>query len=153
MPPTAAGYALGAWAGAVAWIDFRHRRVPNVLLLLMLVPALLALGINRSGLLGVDILPSIAGMLVAGIPLLPGYALGQMGAGDVKFAGSLGLLLGPGAALEMLLIAAALLGAVSAAVWWSARGAVRNLRLPAAPVFGAAFGMQLVFGRLLPLPF
>lgn len=153
MPHIAASYALGVWAGAVAWSDFRHRRVPNLLLILQLVPALLALAVNGRGLLGVALLPSLLGLLVAGLPLLPGYALGHMGAGDVKFAACIGLLLGPGGALEMLLIAALLIGVVSAGVLWMQGAAGRQRRLPAAPAFAAGFGMQLVFGRCLPLPF
>ena len=152
MPQNAAGYALGVWAGAVAWSDLRQRRVPNVLLILMLVPAVLAVAINGQGLLGKGVLASMAGMLVAGLPLLPGYASGQMGAGDVKFAACLGWLLGPAGAVELLLVSALLIGLASAALLQWRGAAVRKARLPVAPMFSLAFWVQLFYGRVLPLP-
>lgn len=150
MPQTAAGYALGVWAGAVAWSDLRRRRIPNVLLVLMLVPAVLALVVDGQGLLGRSALSSCAGLLIAGLPLLPGYAGGQMGAGDVKFSACLGFVLGAAGALEMLLISALLIGAASFAALQL--GSDRARRLPAAPMFAAAFLLQVLYGRLLPMP-
>lgn len=153
MPQTAISCVLGAWAGAVAWSDFRSHRIPNALLLLLLVPAVLAVVVNGNGLLNMSALSSISGLLIAGLPLLPGYAMGQMGAGDVKFAACLGGLLGAGGALEMLLSTAVLLGLVSAAVLWYSGKSARQRRLPVAPLFATAFGAQLLLGRWLPLPF
>lgn len=151
MQPVVGG-ALSLWLAAVLWSDLRRRRIPNTLLLLLLVPALLAVMINSRGLLGVGPWASLAGLMVAAL-LLPGYAAGQMGAGDVKLAAVLGLLLGPAAGLEMLLISALLIG-LAAALMLARHGAsARKQRLPVAPAFVAAFGVQLFYGRLLPLPF
>ena len=152
MPQPAVGYALGAWAVAVAWSDLRHRRVPNVLLVLMLVPATLAVIVNGQGLLDKGVLASLIGMLVAGLPLLPGYASGQMGAGDIKFSACIGGLLGPTGAFEMLLMSALMIGLVSLVLLKFRGSASRSMRLPVAPMFSAAFAVQLFYGRILPLP-
>lgn len=139
-------YVLVFWAGAVAWFDVRQHRVPNLLLVLLLVPAILSLVLDRKGLLGVSVWPSVLGFLLGGAILLPGYGIAKMGAGDVKFAAVLGLLLGWRPLLNMLLLAALLLGAVSALVFWldreqQGRG---QRRIPAAPVLAAAFGAVLL---------
>ena len=149
LPHLAASLPLAAWAAAVAVLDIRQRRIPNLLLVLLLVPAVLAVAINGRGLLGVDAMASATGLLVGGLPLLPGYAQGQMGAGDVKFSACLGWLLGPGATLEMLLWSAVMLGLVSGAMLAYAGSAVRQRRIPAAPMLAGAFGVQLACGRLL----
>jgi leader peptidase (prepilin peptidase)/N-methyltransferase len=88
------GFALGlvALAGiAAGWIDAYERRLPDVLVLPM-YPAvgalLLATGDSTSMLRAV--LCAAAGMALYGI----GCAAGQVGFGDVKLAGLLGLALG-----------------------------------------------------------
>lgn len=153
MPLPVIGAAIGIWLAAVLWSDLRHRRIPNTLLLLLLIPALLAVMVNARGLLGVALWPSLAGLLVGGLPLLPGYAMGQMGAGDVKLAAVLGLLLGAAGALEMLLLSAVLIGGCAALLLFQRGATVRQQRLPVAPAFITAFASQMVFGRWLPMPF
>ena len=155
MPLAAVTCALGAWAAAVAGCDLLRRRVPNALIALLLAPALLALAVSGRGLLEISPLQSFVGLFAAGLPMLPGYALGQLGAGDVKFAASLGFLVGGPAAVELLLIGSLLLGLASAAVWLLRRTALVSVpqRIPATPAFAAAFGVQLAFGRLLNLGF
>ncbi|MGH8460212.1 MAG: prepilin peptidase [Stenotrophobium sp.] len=142
---------LGIWACVIAGYDWRQHRIPNVGLLLVLVPALLALAINSKGLLGVAVWPSVEGLLLAGI-LLPGYVLGRMGAGDVKFAGCLGLLLGPWATVKMLLVFAIALGLVSLVMLLHTRWSddSRTRRIAAAPALVLGFMMQLFFPQWLP---
>lgn len=144
-------WVLGGWACIIAGYDWRQRRIPNVGLVLVLVPALLTLVVNGKGLLGVELWPSLAGMLVAGV-LLPGYALGHMGAGDVKFAGCLGLLLGPWATVKMLLVFAIALGLVSLVQLLNARWSAesRSKRIAAAPALVLGFVVQLCFPQWLP---
>jgi prepilin peptidase CpaA len=139
-----ADWALAAWAATAAGLDLRWRRVPNALLLALLIPAVLVLGWTGRGLLEASSLQSLAGALAA-VLLLPGYALGRLGAGDVKLVACLGFVLGGWAALEMLLVGAALLGLASA-VALMRQG---SRRLPAAPAFALAFALQLVFGPQL----
>ena len=143
-------YALSVWAGWMAWHDWRKHRIPNVGLVLVLVPALLCLAINRQGLLHAAIIDSFLGFLAAGGILLPGYALGYMGAGDVKLAALMGLLLGALPALKMLLIFALVLGAMSVVVIWRYRqqSQSRKRRIPAAPALLLGFSSQLFFNEV-----
>lgn len=122
--------------------DARSRRIPNGLLLLALIPAALALLVNGQGLLGAGVAASIIGLSLSGL-LLPGYALGLMGAGDVKFSASIGLMLGGWAALDALLLAALLLGALALG-WRLLRP--QQTRMPAAAAFAAAFIIHLAWG-------
>ena len=144
-------FALGIWACAIAGYDWYQHRIPNAGLLLLLIPASLVLVMNGKGLLGVAVWPSVAGLLMAGI-LLPGYVLGRMGAGDVKFAGCLGLLLGPWATVKMLLVFAITLGLVSALMLLHTRGSAesRRHRIAAAPALVLGFLAQLCFPQWLP---
>jgi prepilin peptidase CpaA len=138
-------YALSVWAGWVAWVDWRQQRVPNVALVLVLVPALLCLLWNRHGLLQLSIADSLFGLLVAGGVLLPGYAMGRMGAGDVKFSALLGLVLGSTAALKMLLVFGVVLGLLSALALWRFHRQPQSLkrRIAAAPALAVGFMSQL----------
>lgn len=142
---------LVTWAAAIALKDWQSHRIPNVALVLLLVPAVLALVVNGVGLLMLPPVPSLLGFLLGGGILLPGYVLGKMGAGDVKFAACIGLLLGPQSTCKMLLMFAIALGVLSAAVWAYQRrvpdGGKR--RIAAAPAMAAAFIVQLLWN---PLP-
>lgn len=138
------GFLLTWTLVIVAW-DGRYRRIPNVLLLLVLIPSTLALLVNGQGLLGAGAVASFTGMALSAL-LLPGYALGQMGAGDVKFSACLGFLLGGWAALEALLLAALLLGAL--ALGWRLL-APQQARLPAAAALAGGFMIHLVTGPVL----
>lgn len=136
-------YALGAWAGWIAWYDWRRQRIPNAGLILVLVPALLSLAINRQGLLQTPIFESLIGLMAAAGLLFPGYLMGYMGAGDVKFAGLLGLLVGGVPALKMMLIFGLLLGVMSLSALWWYRGQPQTLkrRIAAAPALAAGFAV------------
>jgi prepilin peptidase CpaA len=141
---------LAIWAAAIAWKDWRSHRVPNAALVLVLVPAVLALLMNGKGLLGVGVLPSLLGFLVGGGILLPGYAMGKMGAGDIKFAACMGLLLGPQMTVKALLIFAIVLGALSGAIWIYHQHVpgVGQRRIAAAPALAAGFIVQLFANTL-----
>lgn len=143
-------YALTAWAAVIAWMDWRQHRVPNALLILLLVPALLALILNHQGLLGAGLWTSLAGFVAGGLILLPGYAMGKMGAGDVKFAACLGLLLGWPSVLKMLLLFGLVLGATSALVLWLHRQSPEpgKYRIAAAPALAAGFASLLILKHL-----
>jgi prepilin peptidase CpaA len=136
---------LVAWALAIVVWDGRCRRIPNMLLLLVLIPATLAVLVNGQGLLGAGAGASFTGMALSAL-LLPGYALGQMGAGDVKFSACLGFLLGGWAALEALLLAALLLGALALGWRWLAP---QQASLPAAGALAGGFMIHLVSGPVL----
>ncbi|HUP91896.1 MAG TPA: prepilin peptidase [Solimonas sp.] len=143
----AVSLVLGGWAGAIAWSDWASRRIPNAALVLLLVPAALALAINGQGLLGQGVWSSLGGMALAFGALLPGYVSGRLGAGDVKFAACLGLLLGLACTVEMLLAIAIAQGVLSAVMLW--RGADRKTRLAAVPLMAGAFVLELAGGPWL----
>ncbi len=80
-------------AGIACVSDLRTRRIPNVLTFGAAAAALLFHLATR----GVDGgAASISGWVVGVALLLAPYALGSMGAGDVKLLGALGAWLGPG---------------------------------------------------------
>jgi len=123
---------LVVWALAVAVYDVRQRRVPNVLLILLGVPALLAVAVNRHGLLGAGIWESLGGLVLGAAPLLAGYLIRQVGAGDVKLSALQGFILGWAGVGKALLISGVVLGLMSlAALRWK-RKDKPQFKLPAA---------------------
>lgn len=71
-------------------IDLREQRVPNAIPAALLLAGIVLGAAN--GLAGTG--QALAGALLAGGVLLPLYALGGMGAGDVKLMGGAGAMLG-----------------------------------------------------------
>ncbi len=124
---------LTALLGAACATDLRARRIPNPL-----VVAVLALGVARAALVaytgaaadgplaggpGAALLGAVVG-LAAWLPL---YALGVLGAGDVKLFAAVGAWIGPRGVLPASTYAA-VAGGVLGAVWFT-RAAVAS-RLP-----------------------
>lgn len=105
---------LVAWSVAVALCDYRSRRIPNSLVVAGLVAAL-AVALWQRGPFNVTIAQSALGAAVGFIALVPLFALGVMGAADVKVFAVLGAWCGMHALLG-LWVAASLLGGVHA-VW------------------------------------
>jgi prepilin peptidase CpaA len=103
-------------AGAACFTDLRWRRIPNFLVLsgLFLGAVLnLALGGWRG------LAASLEGAGLGLALFLPFFALGGMGAGDVKLLAALGSLLGPASLLGVALVGALVGGAMAlaAALW------------------------------------
>lgn len=139
---------LSAWAAIISWYDWKQRRVPNLALVLVLVPAVLALILQPQGLLGAARWSSLAGMALGFALTLPGYVLKRFGAGDVKFAAVLGLLLGAARGLEMVLWSSILMGLVAAGLYYLS-AAHRSHKFPAAPMLAAGFIAEMLWGPLL----
>jgi prepilin peptidase CpaA len=99
--------------GAAAWCDLQYRRIPNALTLPSVVLALCLHGFTNGG---SGLLLSAGGMLVAAALVLPGYALGFTGAGDVKLLAAVGALLGLPGALYAALLSLVLGGVLSVAL-------------------------------------
>jgi prepilin peptidase CpaA len=136
---------LSLWALVIAGTDFRQLRVPNSLLLLVLVPAALMQLIQGAGLLGVGNADALSGFGIGLLLGLPGYALRQFGAGDVKYMAVLGLLCGPRGILAITLVAAILLGLMSVSVAVIARLQRRQPgRMPAAIALSSGFLLLLI---------
>lgn len=112
--------ALGL-AAVGGYTDVRSRRIPNWLTVGAFVLALVvrALGVEAVG----------AGLAGAGIAFAVGlvlYAVGMLGAGDVKYLAAYGAILGVGR-IWPALIYVALAGGALALVWTMAIGQTRNV--------------------------
>jgi prepilin peptidase CpaA len=141
---------LAIWALAAAAFDWRQRRVPNLLLLVVAVPAVLAFAVLRHGLLGSGIGSSLAGLFIGTLPWLPGYALGMVGAGDVKLSGLQGFLLGAAGSAMAFLVGAVTLGFIALFTRLLRPQSVQPSRLPAAVAIAVGF-LWVVIGNF-PLP-
>jgi prepilin peptidase CpaA len=121
--PLSVGFSLLAVLIISSVTDLAWHRIPNILLLSALV---LALILQASG-DGLDGMRSAAAGLLVGLAfLMPLYAMGGMGAGDVKLLGVVGAFLGPWGALVAgvaALIAGAILG-VAYIAWRSIQPAL-----------------------------
>ena len=103
-------------AGAACVTDLLWRRVPNSLVITGLG---LGIGLNAWGQGWHGCIMSLAGALLGLGLFLPFFALGGMGAGDVKLLAALGSLLGPGDLVKTALAGAVAGGlmALAAAAW------------------------------------
>ena len=146
LTPSAAAGVLVVWACAVAWMDIRHRRIPNALSLGGWVVGAAHLVILGHSPLGA---PASSSWLAAGLALLvtlPGYMLRQLGAGDVKFLVALGLLSSWPLTLNSFAIGA-LLGAAVGLV-----GQNRTMLVSMLPASWQAPGSRLARWGALPPP-
>jgi len=103
--------------------DLRTRRIPNRLVATLAVLGL-AFSVTQGPFLG-GALHGFEGLFVGLACWLPFYALGWLGAGDVKLFAAAGAWLGPMGALEGALIGA-FAGAVLAVLWMLRSQGVRN---------------------------
>jgi len=103
------------WLLFIAAYDFRQRRVPNWLVLAGAFMALAALALGM-GPIGHDWTAALLGAGLGFGFLLLFYVLGVMGAGDVKFAGALGLWVGLSALLPAWIIGS-ILASLHAVLW------------------------------------
>lgn len=109
-------------------LDVTTHRIPNALLLPALIIALIVAAMTTGA---TGLLLSIAGFLVGMAVLLPLYALGAMGAGDVKLLGVAGAFLAPYGAL-VAGVATLILGGVYGILWviWRAsRPGSRDIKI------------------------
>ena len=108
--------AQAFWLALVIAYDFRQRRVPNGLVLAGVALAIGALisGTHPAGLSWPDALLACA--LAFGVMLIF-YAFNLMGAGDVKFAGALGLWIGTEGLLPVWIVSS-LLACVHGLSWY-----------------------------------
>lgn len=112
--------AILVWA---AFGDFRHRRIPNRLVGILAVLGMLFSVVREPVLPG--ILSGGGGLLVGLACWLPFYALGWLGAGDVKLFAAAGAWLGPARAAEGAVIGA-LFGAILSLLWMMKSRGVRE---------------------------
>ena len=112
---------------AACAFDVRTRRIPNALTMVAAVAGLLYHAAS-SGLSGVQM--AAAGWLLGLLLLLPYFALGGMGGGDVKLVAALGAWLGPWETFWLAMyagIAGGVLGLIVALTHSYVRRAVANI--------------------------
>ena len=119
MSNAAAG-VLAAGLLAATVIDLRSRRIPNVLTAAM---AGLGIGLAATGTSGATVGASLAGLVLGLLLMLPGYALGATGAGDVKLMAAVGAIVGPALVLSAFICTSLAGGVLAIAV------AIRRRRL------------------------
>jgi len=112
------------------WIDFRTRRIPN---LLVAATLLVAFGVQLALHGGAGIGLAVGGAAV-GLLFFPLYLTNVLGAGDVKFMVALGALVGPATALLAIGLTLVTGGALALATmgWraWATFTAPENSRMP-----------------------
>jgi prepilin peptidase CpaA len=104
--------ALAAGVGAGAFIDLRTRRVPNAVTFPL---AAIGVAAAASGMSELTVSGALAGLGLGLLFMLPGYAFGATGAGDVKLLAAAGAWLGP-AAIGVAFLYTALVGGVLAVI-------------------------------------
>jgi prepilin peptidase CpaA len=108
-------------AGCVT--DIRSRRIPNALVLVILLSGIsYSFSVHPWSLAAID---SLAGCALGFAIWIGFWLLGMMGAGDVKFFAAAGAWIGPQATWQAALLAA-VLGGVLSLVSLARRGQVRN---------------------------
>lgn len=138
--------AMAAWALAMAVDDVRHRRVLNWALLPVLGFALAARISGGWPGCELSLVDGLLGALIGLVCWLPGYAIKKSGAGDVKLAIVMGLVLGGTRAFEANLIGFLVLG-VQALVFYALGR--RGTRMPAVPALAVGFIAELWGGPWL----
>ena len=126
--------AVATFAVLAIWFDLRARRVPNWLVLAGLVVAIVLMGLGPVAALAPGWRDALLGGAIGFAVYLPLYAMGWMGAGDVKFFGVAGLMSGWHGLLPVWVVGSLLAGlhgvlilvarstdAASPAAWWLMR--------------------------------
>jgi prepilin peptidase CpaA len=139
------------WGTAVAVSDLRYRRVSNALVLAGLITAMASAALNN-GPFNITLAHAALGALVGLFALMPFFALGVMGAADVKVFAVLGAWCGVHALLG-LWIAASLLAACHA-VWLlvTTRTQLAAIGRPGEPTFELVGRRATPYATCLTVP-
>lgn len=145
----AAQLALTVWAIGLAYEDWRRRRLPNVLLLAGLLLGVVHWIAYGTLFLGNSISQGVLAAVVGLLSLLPLYAAGWMGAGDVKFCAVIGWLAGLQILLMVFLIGSILAGSLVLVLQVPScrrfmSGSGLDARLKARIPFGACLAVALI---------
>ena len=108
-------YFITAWLIAIAVMDFRIRKVRNWMVIVGLLVGLAVL-LTDAQPFQLSVGTALLGLLAGFTTLLPLYALGWMGAGDVKFAAVVGLWVGCTPTLGLIWLGASVLAGLHSLV-------------------------------------
>ncbi|HJT27647.1 MAG TPA: A24 family peptidase [Pyrinomonadaceae bacterium] len=120
----------------IVYYDVRYRRIPNMLVLSLLIGGL-TINISFGGLNGA--LTSLEGLALAFLPMLLIHMFGAMGAGDVKLFGAVGSVIGV-SMVPMTFVVVVMLGAVLAIY----------TMLRSGTIFSTLHGVLRIFVGIMP---
>jgi len=123
-------------AAFIMYYDVRYRRIPNVLVLSLLIGGLI-INISFGGFAGALI--SIEGLGLAFIPMFLIHLFGAMGAGDVKLFGAVGAVIGV-SMVPLTFVIVVMLGAALAVYTMMRSGTV----------FSTLHGVLRIFVGIMP---
>src|SRR5215813_1745666 len=123
-------------AAFIMYYDVRYRRIPNVLVLGLLIGGL-AINISFGGFSGA--LTSLEGLGLAFLPMFLIHLFGAMGAGDVKLFGAVGAVIGV-ALVPLTFVIVVMLGAALAIY----------TMLRSGTVFSTLHGVLRIFVGIMP---
>jgi prepilin peptidase CpaA len=104
---------LAAGVTVATAIDLRTRRIPNALTATMTG---IGIALAATGVSGVPVAGAFLGFAIGLALMLPGYALGATGAGDVKLMAAVGAIVGPGLVVVAFLCTAIAGGVLAVAI-------------------------------------
>ena len=120
----------------IIYYDVRYRRIPNLLVLGLLIGGL-TINISFGGLNGA--LTSVEGLALAFLPMFLIHLFGAMGAGDVKLFGAVGSVIGV-SMVPMTFVVVVMLGAVLAIY----------TMLRSGTIFSTLHGVLRIFVGIMP---
>jgi prepilin peptidase CpaA len=131
LPSTSEAVVLAALCvglGSAAVVDAAHRKIPNTISLGMTAAGLALAG---SGVSSVSLISSVLGFSIGFLLMLPGHALGSMGAGDVKLFAAAGSIVGAEQIVPAFLMTAIAGGVLAVLTAWRRGRLLRTFRLTA----------------------
>lgn len=140
-----------AWAAWVAVCDCRSRRISNSIIVTGLVTAL-ACALLRQNPFGISIAQAALGAAVGLVALLPFFAIGVMGAADVKVFAVLGAWCGVHALFGLWAVASLAAGAHAVWLLIATRTRFASLLQRRAPTFELAGRRATPFVACLTVP-
>ncbi len=141
---TLAKMIVASWCICAGLTDLYFRRLPNLLTLGMCLVATGWLLATGHAMLGVNWSSVVPGVLVSLLLTLPAYAVGWLGAGDVKMLLAIALLTGSEGMLVAFVIAAILAALFCIVTFCINQSSTSSLRSTRWIPFGAALGAGLL---------
>lgn len=140
-----------AWAGWVAVCDFRSRRISNALVAAGLAAAFVC-ALSDHNPFGLSVKQAVIGGTVGFVALLPFFAMGVMGAADVKVFVVLGTWCGVSVLFNLWMVASVTAGVHAVFLLIASRTRVAALLQRRAPTFALGNRRATPFAACLTVP-